>query len=90
MEATDKARLSAADEKVELPLEDQVSGMQGPSAPLAAEVFDEKVQTLQEVVAEVRVSGMEKKAEEQEQMQENYKPGHPKTAGNKCSSNSGG
>ncbi|KAM6180737.1 A-kinase anchor protein 12 [Erethizon dorsatum] len=70
VEGADEARLSADYEKVELPLEDQVSGVQGASAekcaPLATEVFDEKVETHQEVVAEVHVSSMEKKIEEQE------------------------
>ncbi|XP_010627145.1 A-kinase anchor protein 12 [Fukomys damarensis] len=70
VEGEDEARLSADYEKVELPLEDQVGGVQGSSAekcaPLATEVFDEKVEAHQEVVAEVHVSSVEKKAEEQE------------------------
>ncbi|XP_013372850.1 PREDICTED: A-kinase anchor protein 12 isoform X2 [Chinchilla lanigera] len=69
-EGADEARLSADYEKVELPLEDPVSGAQAPSAekcaPLATEVFDEKIETHQEVVAEVHVSSEEKKTEEQE------------------------
>ncbi|XP_003468528.1 A-kinase anchor protein 12 isoform X2 [Cavia porcellus] len=69
-EGADEARLSADYEKVELPLEDQVDGVQGPPAekcaPLATEVFDEKIETHHEVVAEVHVSSTEKKAEEQE------------------------
>ncbi|XP_029426614.1 A-kinase anchor protein 12 isoform X2 [Nannospalax galili] len=68
-EVVDQARLSADYEKVELPLEDQVSGLQGPSeekrAPLATEVFDKKTEVQQEVVAEVHVSTLEK-MEEQE------------------------
>ncbi|ERE86068.1 A-kinase anchor protein 12 [Cricetulus griseus] len=59
-----QARLSADYEKVELPLEDQVGGLEGASeekcAPLATEVFDEKVETHQEVVAEVHMSTVEK------------------------------
>ncbi|XP_004856936.1 A-kinase anchor protein 12 isoform X2 [Heterocephalus glaber] len=70
VEGGDEARLSADYEKVELPLEGQVSGVQGSSAekcaPLATEVFDEKVEAHQEVVAEVHISSMEKKMGEQE------------------------
>ncbi|CAH7313238.1 Akap12 [Phodopus roborovskii] len=66
---THQARLSADYEKVELPLDDQVGGLQGASeekcAPLATEVFDEKVEAQQEVVAEVHVSTVERMPEEQ-------------------------
>lgn len=59
-EGADQARLSADYEKVELPLEDQGSGLQGSSvekcAPLATEVFDEKIEVQQEVIADVHVS----------------------------------
>lgn len=69
-EGINEARLSADYEKVELPLEDQVGGLEGSSeekcAPLATEVFDEKIEAHQEVVAEVHVSTVEKTAEEQE------------------------
>lgn len=65
-EATDSAsdaRLPAECEQVELPSEGQVHGFpEEKSAPLASEVFDEKV----EIVAEVHVSTTEKKTEEQE------------------------
>ncbi|XP_051020054.1 A-kinase anchor protein 12 isoform X2 [Acomys russatus] len=68
-EDTSQARLSADYEKVELPLEDQVGDLEGPSeekcAPLATEVFDDKMEGHQEVVAEVHVSTVEKAAEEQ-------------------------
>lgn len=68
-EDTDQARLSADYEKVELPLEDQVGDLEALSeercAPLATEVFDEKVEAHQEVVAEVHVSTEEKTEEEQ-------------------------
>ncbi|KAL1770209.1 A-kinase anchor protein 12 isoform X1 [Sigmodon hispidus] len=68
VEGTGEARLSADYEKVELPLEDQVGGLEGPSeekcAPLATEVFDEKIEVHQEVVAEVHVSTGEKKVAE--------------------------
>ncbi|XP_014650961.1 PREDICTED: A-kinase anchor protein 12 isoform X1 [Ceratotherium simum simum] len=57
-----EARLLAEYEEVELPSDDQV---QEPpvekSAPLATEIFDEKV----EIIAEVHVSTVEKKTEEQ-------------------------
>lgn len=62
-EGTDQARLSADYEKVELPLEDQAGDLEALSekcAPLATEVFDEKTEAHQEVVAEVHVSTMEK------------------------------
>ena len=62
-EGTDQARLSADYEKVELPLEDQVGDLEALSekcAPLATEVFDEKTEAHQEVVAEVHVSTVEK------------------------------
>ncbi|XP_032506858.1 A-kinase anchor protein 12 isoform X2 [Phocoena sinus] len=61
-ESTQDARLSAEYEKVELPPEDQ--GQAPPEekpAPLATEVFDEKV----EIVAEVHVSTAEKGTEAQ-------------------------
>lgn len=68
-EDTEQARLSADYEKVELPLEDQVGDLEASSeekcAPLATEVFDEKPEAHQEVVAEVHVSTMEKTKEEQ-------------------------
>ncbi|XP_028620216.1 A-kinase anchor protein 12 isoform X2 [Grammomys surdaster] len=69
-EGTDQARLSADYEKVELPLEDQVGDLEALSeekcAPLATEVFDEKTEAHQEVVAEVHVStAVEKTTEEQ-------------------------
>lgn len=68
-EDTDQARLSADYEKVELPLEDQVGDLEASSeekcAPLATEVFDEKMEAHQEVVAEVHVSTVEKTKEEQ-------------------------
>ncbi|XP_012576832.1 PREDICTED: A-kinase anchor protein 12 isoform X2 [Condylura cristata] len=57
------ARLSAEYEKVELPTEYQVQGgSEEKTAPLATEVFDEKV----EIVAEVHVNTVEGKMEEQE------------------------
>lgn len=68
-EDTNQARLSADYEKVELPLEDQAGGLDGLAekcAPLATEVFDDKIEVHQEVVAEVHVSTVEKMAEEQE------------------------
>uniref|UniRef100_A0A2R8ZYR5 A-kinase anchoring protein 12 n=1 Tax=Pan paniscus TaxID=9597 RepID=A0A2R8ZYR5_PANPA len=69
-ESAHEPRLSAEYEKVELPSEEQVSGSQGPSeekpAPLATEVFDEKIEVHQEeVVAEVHVSTVEERTEEQ-------------------------
>ncbi|KAM9666891.1 A-kinase anchor protein 12 isoform 1-T1 [Trichechus inunguis] len=64
-ESVNDARLSAEYEKIELPCEDQVDDLQRPSeektAPLATEIFDEKV----EIVAEVHVSTEEKTTEEQ-------------------------
>ncbi|XP_007941419.1 A-kinase anchor protein 12 [Orycteropus afer afer] len=64
-ERVNDARLSAEYEKIELPCEDQVNDLQAPSeervAPLATEVFDEKV----EIVAEVHVSTEETTIEEQ-------------------------
>ncbi|KAM8789295.1 A-kinase anchor protein 12 isoform 1-T1 [Rhynchonycteris naso] len=61
-ESVNVARLSAEYEKVELPAEGQVPGAPAEkAAPLATEVFDEKV----EIVAEVHVSTSEEKAEEQ-------------------------
>ncbi|CAO2628578.1 A-kinase anchor protein 12 [Lemmus lemmus] len=68
-EDTNQARLSADYEKVELPLEDQAGGLDGLAekcAPLASEVFDDKIEVHQEVVAEVHVSTVEKTVEEQE------------------------
>ncbi|XP_062953907.1 A-kinase anchor protein 12 [Cynocephalus volans] len=70
-ESGSQARLSAEFERVELPPEDRLSGLQGSSeeksAPLATEIFDEKVEVQQEVVAEVHVSTsmLEKDTEEQ-------------------------
>ncbi|XP_041536056.1 A-kinase anchor protein 12 isoform X1 [Microtus oregoni] len=66
-EDTNQARLSADYEKVELPLEDQagLDGLAEKCAPLATEVFDDKIEVHQEVVAEVHVSTVEKMAEEQ-------------------------
>ncbi|XP_054426090.1 A-kinase anchor protein 12 isoform X2 [Pteronotus mesoamericanus] len=61
-ERANDARLSAEYEKVELPAEGQGPGSpEEKPAPLATEVFDEKV----EIVAEVHVSTVEKKTEEQ-------------------------
>lgn len=61
-ESVNEARLSAEYEKVELPSEGQVQASpEEKSAPLATEVFDEKV----EIVAEVHVSTAERKTEEQ-------------------------
>ncbi|XP_036905764.1 A-kinase anchor protein 12 isoform X2 [Sturnira hondurensis] len=61
-ESANDARLSAEYEKVELPSEGQVQGSpEEKPAPLATEIFDEKV----EIVAEVHVSTTEKKTEEQ-------------------------
>nr|XP_019591000.1 PREDICTED: A-kinase anchor protein 12 isoform X1 [Rhinolophus sinicus] len=60
-ESVNNARLSAEYEKVELPSEGQVQGSpEEKFAPLATEVFDEKV----EIVAEVHVSTIEKKTGE--------------------------
>ncbi|XP_077005387.1 A-kinase anchor protein 12 isoform X2 [Tamandua tetradactyla] len=62
-ESVSVARLSAEYEKVEPPSEDQVNDLQGSSeeksAPLATEVFDEKV----EIVADVHVSTVEEETE---------------------------
>ncbi|XP_049759541.1 A-kinase anchor protein 12 isoform X1 [Elephas maximus indicus] len=64
-ESVNDARLSAEYEKIDLPCEGQVNDLQGPAeektAPLATEVFDEKV----EIVAEVHVSTEEETTEEQ-------------------------
>ncbi|KAM5327685.1 A-kinase anchor protein 12 isoform 2-T2 [Glossophaga mutica] len=61
-ESANDARLSAEYEKVELPSEGQGQGSpEEKPAPLATEIFDEKV----EIVAEVHVSTAEKKTEEQ-------------------------
>ncbi|KAF7487445.1 A-kinase anchor protein 12 [Marmota monax] len=67
----DEVRLSGEFEKVELPPEDPGSGLQGSSeekcAPLATEIFDDKIEVQQEVIAEVHVTNaIEKKTEEQE------------------------
>lgn len=60
-ERASDARLSAEYEKVELPCEGQVQGSpEEKPAPLATEIFDEKV----EIVAEVHVSTTEKETEE--------------------------
>lgn len=68
-EGAEQARLSADYEKVELPLEDQVGDPEALSeekcAPLATEVFDEKTEGHQEVVAEVHVSTEDKTMVEQ-------------------------
>ncbi|XP_058524883.1 A-kinase anchor protein 12 [Ochotona princeps] len=54
--STEEARLSAEYEKVELPVDEQVDGAVGErAAPLATEVFDDKEEGPQEVVAEVQV-----------------------------------
>ncbi|XP_003943608.3 A-kinase anchor protein 12 isoform X1 [Saimiri boliviensis] len=68
-ESAPEPRLSAEYEKVELPPEEEASGSQGPSeekpAPLATEVFDEKIEVHQEeVVADVHVSTAEERTEE--------------------------
>lgn len=70
-ERASDARLSAEYEKVELPSEGQVQGSpEEKPAPLATEIFDEKV----EIVAEVHVSTAEEKTEapkaEAEEMEE--------------------
>lgn len=74
-ESTQDARLSAEYEKVELPPEDQ--GQAPPEekpAPLATEVFDEKV----EIVAEVHVSTAEKGTEAQKaEVEEAVEPSPP-------------
>ncbi|XP_059970458.1 A-kinase anchor protein 12 [Mesoplodon densirostris] len=74
-ESAQDARLSAEYEKVELPPEDQ--GQAPPEekpAPLATEVFDEKV----EIVAEVHVSTAEKGTEEQKaKVEEAVEPSPP-------------
>lgn len=74
-ESAHEPRLSAEYEKVELPSEEQVSGSQGPSeekpAPLATEVFDEKIEVHQEeVVAEVHVSTVEERTEQKMEVEE--------------------
>ncbi|XP_047715534.1 A-kinase anchor protein 12 isoform X1 [Prionailurus viverrinus] len=79
-ESAGEARLSAEYEKVELPSDDQ--GQEAPEekpAPLATEIFDDKV----EIVAEVHVSTAEKKTEEQEaevEEAEAAEPPPPETA----------
>ncbi|KAM7135491.1 A-kinase anchor protein 12 isoform 2-T2 [Molossus nigricans] len=60
-ESINAARLSAEYEKVELPAEGQQASPEEKPAPLATEVFDEKV----EIVAEVHVSTAERETEEQ-------------------------
>ncbi|KAM9060348.1 A-kinase anchor protein 12 isoform 1-T1 [Megaptera novaeangliae] len=74
-ESAQDARLSAEYEKVELPPEDQVQAPpEEKPAPLATEVFDEKV----EIVAEVHVSTAEKDTEEQKaQVEEIVEPSPP-------------
>uniref|UniRef100_A0A8C5L7U3 A kinase anchor protein 12 n=1 Tax=Jaculus jaculus TaxID=51337 RepID=A0A8C5L7U3_JACJA len=73
-ERAEQARLSADYEKVELLPEEEEDGAGGPGercAPLASEVFDEKIEVQQEVVAEVHVStGEEEEEEEQEKPEE--------------------
>lgn len=60
-ESAPEARLSAEYEKVELPPEEQVQAPPAEKpAPLATEIFDDKV----EIVAEVHVSTVERDAEE--------------------------
>lgn len=64
LERVSEARLSAEYEKVELLPEDQMQGApEEKAAPLATEVFDEKVEV---VVAQVHVNTVERTAEEQE------------------------
>lgn len=74
-ESAGEARLSAEYEKVELPSDDQ--GQEAPEekpAPLATEIFDDKV----EIVAEVHVvSTAEKKTEEQEAEAEEAEAAEP-------------
>ncbi|NIG59725.1 A-kinase anchor protein 12 [Pontoporia blainvillei] len=74
-ESAQDARLSAEYEKVELPPEDQGQAPhQEKPAPLATEVFDEKV----EIVAEVHVSTAEKGTEEQKaEVEEAVEPSPP-------------
>ncbi|XP_015102441.2 A-kinase anchor protein 12 isoform X1 [Vicugna pacos] len=76
-EPAQDARLSAEYEKVELPLEDQAHAPpEEKPAPLATEVFDEKV----EIVAEVHVSTAEKETEEQQaQVEEAVESSPPET-----------
>lgn len=70
-QSVDAARLSAEYEKVELPSEDQAQGPpEEKPAPLATEVFDDKV----EIVAEVHVSMPEKKTEEEKAEGEEVEP----------------
>uniref|UniRef100_A0A2K6F9U8 A-kinase anchoring protein 12 n=1 Tax=Propithecus coquereli TaxID=379532 RepID=A0A2K6F9U8_PROCO len=73
-ESVQEARLSAEYEKVELPSEDQVSGLQASPeeklAPLATEVFDDKVEVHQEVVADVHVSTAEEAEEQKAEVEE--------------------
>ncbi|XP_023978308.1 A-kinase anchor protein 12 isoform X1 [Physeter macrocephalus] len=74
-ESAQDARLSAEYEKVELPAEDQVQAPpEEKPAPLATEVFDEKV----EIVAEVHVSTVEKDtAEQKAEVEEAVEPSPP-------------
>ncbi|XP_008063157.1 A-kinase anchor protein 12 [Carlito syrichta] len=70
-ESDREARLSADYEKVEMPSDEQVDGLQGSSAdrpaPLATEVFDEKIEGHQEeVVAEIHISTAERTTDELE------------------------
>uniref|UniRef100_A0A8C0MW27 A kinase-anchoring proteins AKAP-5 and AKAP-12 calmodulin (CaM)-binding domain-containing protein n=1 Tax=Canis lupus familiaris TaxID=9615 RepID=A0A8C0MW27_CANLF len=70
-DSANAARLSAEYEKVELPSEDQVQGPpEEKPAPLATEVFDDKV----EIVAEVHVSMTEKTEEQRAEVEEVVEP----------------
>uniref|UniRef100_A0A8P0T6C0 A-kinase anchoring protein 12 n=1 Tax=Canis lupus familiaris TaxID=9615 RepID=A0A8P0T6C0_CANLF len=70
-DSANAARLSAEYEKVELPSEDQVQGSpEEKPAPLATEVFDDKV----EIVAEVHVSMTEKTEEQRAEVEEVVEP----------------
>ncbi|XP_026360838.3 A-kinase anchor protein 12 isoform X2 [Ursus arctos] len=71
-ESVSAARLSAEYEKVELPSEDEAPGApEEKVAPLATEVFDDKV----EIVAEVHVSMPEKTTEEEKaEVEEEVEP----------------
>ncbi|XP_023373734.1 A-kinase anchor protein 12 isoform X2 [Otolemur garnettii] len=74
MKGAQEARLSAEYEKVELPLEDQGNGLQASLAeklaPLATEVFDEKVEVQQEVIADVHISTEEHTEEQEAEVEE--------------------
>nr|XP_012596386.1 A-kinase anchor protein 12 isoform X2 [Microcebus murinus] len=71
-ESAQEARLSAEYEKVELPPEDQVlpASPEEKLAPLATEVFDDKVEVHQEVVADVHVSTAEEAEEQKAEVEE--------------------